>query len=73
MHPRQCNVIPMQATSSDILGLKEKELNYGLDFPKGKRPYKEKYIVIGPNATSGCKEWVYGNWAILSKTPTAGI
>ncbi len=67
MHPRQCNVIPMQATSSDILGLKEKELNYGLDFPKGKRPYKEKYIVIGPNATSGCKEWVYGNWAILSK------
>ena len=67
MHPRQCNVIPMQATSSDILGLKEKELNYGLDFPKGKRPYKEKYIVIGPNATSGCKEWVYGNWVILSK------
>ncbi len=67
MHPRQCNVIPMQATSSDILGLKEEELNYGLNFPKGKRPYKEKYIVIGPNATSGCKEWVYGNWAILSK------
>ncbi len=67
MHPRQCNIIPMQATSSDILGLEEKELNYGLDFPKGKRPYKEKYIVIGPNATSGCKEWVYGNWVALCK------
>ena len=67
MHPRQCNIIPMQATSSDILGLEEKELNYGLDFPKGKRPYKEKYIVIGPNATSGCKEWVYGNWVTLCK------
>mgnify|MGYP001070411054 FL=1 len=67
MHPRQCNTIPMQATSSDILGLEEKELNHGLDFPKGKRPYKEKYIVIGPNATSGCKEWVYGNWVTLCK------
>ena len=67
MHPRQCNIIPMQATSSDILGLEEKELNYGLNFPKGKRPYKEKYIVIGPNATSGCKEWVYGNWVTLCK------
>ena len=67
MHPRQCNIIPMQATSSDILGLEEKELNYGLSFPKGKRPYKEKYVVIGPNATSGCKEWVYSNWATLSK------
>ena len=67
MHPRQCNIIPMQATSSDILGLEEKELNHGLDFPKGKRPYKEKYIVIGPNATSGCKEWVYGNWVTLCK------
>ena len=67
MHPRQCNIIPMQATSSDILGLEEKELNHGLDFPKRKRPYKEKYIVIGPNATSGCKEWVYGNWVTLCK------
>ena len=67
MHPRQCNIIPMQSTSSDILGLEEKELNYGLSFSKGKRPYKEKYIVIGPNATSGCKEWVYSNWATLVK------
>ena len=67
MHPRQCNVIPMQATSSDILGLEYKEVNHGFSFNKGKRPYKEKYVVIGPNATSGCKEWVYSNWVDLTK------
>ena len=66
-HPRQCNTIRMQETATDILGLDFKELNYGLDFPKGKRPYKDKYVVIGPNATAGCKEWVYGNWVILTK------
>jgi autotransporter strand-loop-strand O-heptosyltransferase len=67
MHPRQCNTIRMQETATDILNLDFKELNYGLAFPKGKRPIKDKYIVIGPNATSGCKEWVYGNWVILTK------
>ena len=67
MHPRQCNTIPMQATSSDILGLEYKELNHGIKFNKGNKPIKEKYIAIGPNATSGCKEWVYSNWVELSK------
>ena len=67
MHPRQCNTIPMQATSSDILGLEYKELNYGIKFNKGNKPIKEKYIVIGPNATAGCKEWVYNYWVVLSK------
>ena len=66
-HPRQCNVIPMQATATDILGLEFKETNYGLTFPKGKRPIKPKYVVIGPNATSGCKEWNYNYWVTLSK------
>ena len=67
MHPRQCNIIPMQATSSDILGLEYKEVNHGIKFNKGNKPFKEKYIIIGPNATSGCKEWVYSNWVELSK------
>ena len=70
MHPRQCNTIPMQATSSDILGLEYKELNYGLKFNKGNKPFKEKYIVIGPNATAGCKEWVYNYWVVLAKKLT---
>jgi autotransporter strand-loop-strand O-heptosyltransferase len=66
-HPRQCNTIPMQATASDILGLEFKELNYGVDFPKGERPYQQKYVVIGPNATAGCKEWKYDYWVTLAK------
>jgi len=66
-HPRQCNTIRMQETATDILGLEFEELNYGLTFSKGKRPYRDKYVVIGPNATAGCKEWVYGNWVTLTK------
>ena len=66
-HPRQCNTIRMQETATDILNLPFKELNYGLTFPKGDRPIKDKYVVIGPNATAGCKEWVYGNWVVLTK------
>jgi autotransporter strand-loop-strand O-heptosyltransferase len=66
-HPRQCNTIPMQATATDILGLEYKELNYGVSFPKKERPYQQKYIVIGPNATAGCKEWVYDYWKTLAK------
>lgn len=66
-HPRQCNTIPMQATATDILGLEFKELNYGINIPKGERPYKHKYVVIGPNATAGCKEWKYEYWCSLVK------
>jgi autotransporter strand-loop-strand O-heptosyltransferase len=66
-HPRQCNVIPMQATASDILGLEYKELNHGVAFKIGERMHPEKYIIIGPNATAGCKEWVYDYWLTLAK------
>jgi autotransporter strand-loop-strand O-heptosyltransferase len=57
----------MQATATDILGLEYKELNYGLNFPKKEKLYQQKYIVIGPNATAGCKEWKYDYWVALSK------
>ena len=66
-NPNQVNLIPLQQTATDILGLKFKELNYGLDFKKGKKPINKEYIVFGPNATAGCKEWVYENWVELSK------
>ena len=66
-NPNQVNLIPLQQTATDILGLEFKELNYGLDFPKGKKPMKENYVVFGPNATAGCKEWDYNNWVSLSK------
>ncbi len=66
-NPNQPNIIPLQQTATDILGLDFKELNYGLNFPKKERPITEKYVVFGPNATSGCKEWDYNNWVELSK------
>ena len=66
-HPNQPNLIPLQQTASDILGLEFKELNFGINFKKKDRPIKNKYVVFGPNATAGCKEWDYNNWVSLSK------
>jgi autotransporter strand-loop-strand O-heptosyltransferase len=66
MYPNQVNIIPLQQTATDILGLEYKELNYGLNFTKKSTPFKEKYIVIGPQSTSGCKEWDYVYWGELS-------
>jgi autotransporter strand-loop-strand O-heptosyltransferase len=66
-NPNQVNLVPLQQAATDILGLEYKELNYGLDFKKGKSPKNNKYVVFGPNATSGCKEWDYNHWVILSK------
>lgn len=65
-YPNQVNLIPLQKTATDILGLDFEELNLGLDFEKGECPLKDDYIVFGPNATSGCKEWDYNNWVILA-------
>jgi autotransporter strand-loop-strand O-heptosyltransferase len=66
-NPNQVNLIPLQQAATDILGLEFKELNFGLNFPTKKRPINEEYIVFGPNATSGCKEWPYEKWVELSK------
>ena len=65
-HPRQVNLIRLQQTATDILGLKFKELNYGVDLGNGSKPIKGKYIVFAPQATSGCKEWEYDKWAELA-------
>lgn len=67
MYPNQVNLIPLQKTASDILGLDFKEVNYGLFFKKKERPIKSKYVVFGPQSTAGCKEWSYENWVTLSK------
>ena len=66
-HPNQPNLIPLQQAATDILGLEFKELNYGIDFKKKERPIDKKYVAFGPNATSGCKEWDYNYWVLLSK------
>ena len=60
-------MIPLQKTASDILGLEYQELNYSVNLPKMERPIEEKYVVFAPNATAGCKEWVYENWVEVTK------
>jgi autotransporter strand-loop-strand O-heptosyltransferase len=68
LYPTPVNLIPLQQTATDILGLKYEEVNHGINFNQKERPIKEQYIVFGPQATSGCKEWVYENWVELSNT-----
>ena len=67
LHPIQPNLIPLQKTATDILGLEFKEVNYGLSFKPGKRPIDSKYVVFGPQSTAGCKEWPIENWESLTK------
>ena len=66
-HPNQVNTIPLIQAATDILGLPYKEINYGVYFKPKKRPIKQKYICIGPQATSGCKEWPHDRWRELAK------
>ena len=66
-YPEPLNLIPLQKTASDILGLEFKELNYGINYKVEKRPIKDKYIVFAPESTAGCKEWVYDYWVQLSE------
>ena len=67
-YPTSVNLIPLQQTATDILGLEFKEVNYGLNYKIQQRPIKQKYIVFGPQATSGCKEWVFEYWDELAQT-----
>jgi autotransporter strand-loop-strand O-heptosyltransferase len=66
-YPNQPNLIPLQKTASDILGLDYHEINHGINFKKEERKIKEKYVVIGPQSTSGCKEWPYEYWSQLAE------
>jgi autotransporter strand-loop-strand O-heptosyltransferase len=66
-NPNQVNLIPLQQTATDILGLEFEELNYGISIPNLENPMKNKYVVFGPQATAGCKEWNFENWVELSK------
>jgi autotransporter strand-loop-strand O-heptosyltransferase len=66
-NPNQVNLIPLQKTATDILGLEFNEINHGLHYKPSKRPIESKYVVFGPQSTAGCKEWVLDNWVKLSE------
>jgi autotransporter strand-loop-strand O-heptosyltransferase len=65
-YPNQVNLIPLQQTATDILGLPFEEKNYGVNLKIGKRPIDKKYVVFGPESTAGCKEWTYEYWVTLT-------
>jgi autotransporter strand-loop-strand O-heptosyltransferase len=65
-YPYPLNSQPLQKTASDILGLDFVERNYGIKFEPKKKPYQNRYIVITPESTAGCKEWTYDSWQILT-------
>jgi autotransporter strand-loop-strand O-heptosyltransferase len=66
MYPNAVNLIPLQQTATNILGLEFKELNHGLNFTPKQNPENKKYVILAPTATAGCKEWTYDNWVSLS-------
>ena len=66
-YPNPLNSQPLQKTASDILGLDFIERNYGIKFKPKNKPYQNKYVVIAPESTAGCKEWSYDSWKILTK------
>jgi autotransporter strand-loop-strand O-heptosyltransferase len=61
--PRDFKSLPLQATSTDILGLEHKELKPKINFKDTGRPIDEKYVVIAPHASAHAKYWNYpGGW-----------
>lgn len=57
MHPREVKTLPMQATTTDILGLPYTCLKPRLVVPASERPIQEKYVCIGVHATAKAKYW----------------
>jgi autotransporter strand-loop-strand O-heptosyltransferase len=65
MQPTSPNLIPLQKTATDILGLDFKEIRPKIHFEIKERPYNEKYITIATNSTAGCKFWTREGWQEL--------
>lgn len=62
-NPNDVRTIPLQQTSSDILGLKFKETRTKITHKILDRPIKEKYVSLSIHSTSQCKYWnKIGGW-----------
>lgn len=60
------NVIPLQKTITNILGLDFNEIKTEIDFTPSKRLFPEKYVAIANESTAGLKLWNNPNgWRIL--------
>jgi autotransporter strand-loop-strand O-heptosyltransferase len=68
MEPILPNIIPLQMTATNILGLDYTEIKPTIDFKPKKRPIKEKYITIATHSTSALKFWLHPNgWNELTE------
>jgi len=59
------NIIPLQQTITNILGLEFNEIKPNIHTTIHPRPYKNKYVTIATNSTSGCKFWTKEGWQEL--------
>lgn len=55
--PTLPNIIPLQQTAANILGLEYKEIHSKIDFTPKENPVGKKYITIAPESTAGLKMW----------------
>jgi autotransporter strand-loop-strand O-heptosyltransferase len=61
--------LPLQETSTKILGLNYNEIKPILDFQDEGRPIEEKYVVIAPHASAHAKYWNHpGGWQKIIDT-----
>jgi autotransporter strand-loop-strand O-heptosyltransferase len=58
-NPNDYKKIPLQKTSSDILGLEYKEIIPKIEIPEGVRPIEDKYVCIAQYSTANTKHWHY--------------
>jgi autotransporter strand-loop-strand O-heptosyltransferase len=65
-YPQPIQTLPLQQTATDILGLDYEEKNYGIFFGMKERVIKNKYVVLAPESTAGCKEWTYEGWGYIT-------
>ena len=56
-HPRDFRKIPMQATTTDILGLPHSNLKPRLNLPDGPSPYDAPFVCLGVHSTAQAKYW----------------
>lgn len=62
-NPNDVRTIPLQKTSTDILGLDFKEIRTRITHVPLERPINEKYVTLSIQSTSQCKYWnKIGGW-----------
>lgn len=62
-NPQDIRTIPLQQTSTDILGLEFNEIRTKISHTPTERPIQEKYVTLSIQSTSQCKYWnKIGGW-----------